>query len=234
MWLKKIKLNNTPQQSKTCILYFTKGKLGIKAFSSSKRKSNAVQRLLFEKTLSEIRKSKLDYWISNGAAFGDAILERLNGAVAHVFDLGFENVIVVGDDAPELSVKQIKQAYQSLESGKVSIGPAKDGGTYLIAFNKYDFRKGILENLTWHRPSFKQELLLNLSTAKLSYELLTPLEDLDNTSDLAVFLSKISINPLQKVLKSLFLISEKREITSFLYTSKLFESALDRGPPQMI
>ena len=227
-------MNNTLPQSKTCILYFTRGKFGVKSFSSSKRKSNAVQRLLFGKTLSEIRKSKLDYWISNGVAFGNDILERLNGAVAHVFDLGFENVIVVGDDTPELSVKQIQQAHQTLESGKISVGPAKDGGTYLIAFNKLDFEKGILQNLTWHSASFKKELLQNITAAELDCDMLASLEDLDTASDLAVFLSKILINPFYSVLKSLFLVSDKSAISSCLYSSKFFESALDRGPPQMI
>lgn len=190
-----------------------------------------MQRLLFGKTLSEIRKSRLDYWISNGDAFGYDILERLNGAVAHVFDLGFENVIVVGDDTPELSVKQIQQSQQSLESGKISVGPANDGGTYLIAFNKLGFEKGILQNLTWHSTSFKKELLQNIKAADLSCDLLASLEDLDTASDLAVFLSKIFVNPFYSVLKSLFLVADKRDITSFLYSVKFFDSSLDRGPP---
>lgn len=227
-------MDNSLTNFKTCILYFTRGKFGLKSFSSNTRKSNAVQRLLFSKTLSEIRKSQLDYRISNGAAFGDDILERLNGAIAHIFNSGFKKVIVVGDDTPELSVKQIQQAKENLSNGKLSIGPAKDGGTYLMAFSKSDFEKGILQKLSWHSPLFNGELLKNIQSAKLKVELLAPLEDLDTKLDLTVFLSRHFIDPFSRILKNLFFAVQKRFIPENLYFTNFSDYAFDRGPPQKI
>ncbi|MBK0383837.1 DUF2064 domain-containing protein [Pedobacter sp. SD-b] len=222
------------QKSKTCVLYFTRGKSGVKSFSSSKKKSAAVQRLLFFKTLSEIRKTKLDFQISNGKIFGEDVLNRLNGAVAQIFASGFEQIIVVGDDTPELSIQQILQADQALKNGNICIGPAKDGGTYLMAFSRSDFQKGILQNLTWHNANFRDELLENIASAHLDYELLAPLEDLDTASDLSIFLSRSSINSFFRILKNLFFIIQKRFSTYHKYSQKFFEYSLDRGPPKMI
>ncbi|MBC7417168.1 MAG: DUF2064 domain-containing protein, partial [Pedobacter sp.] len=176
--------------SNTCILYFTTGKTVEKSFSFKKRKSLGLQRVLFERTLNEIKKSKLAYQINDGTAFGADIFERLNGSIAQIFASGFQQVILLGDDTPELSAVHIKQAAKHLENGKVSIGPSNDGGVYLIAFSNADFNRGILHNLTWHGTSFCGELIQNLKRAEINFEVSKELEDLDRAIDLTVYLSK--------------------------------------------
>lgn len=190
-----------------------------------------MQRLLFSKILAEIRKSKLDYEINDGKSFGIDFLERLNGAVNSIFSLGYENVIVLGDDTPKLSHQTILQAAKNLAEKKISIGPTKDGGTYLIAFNKKQYAKEILEKLTWHSSEFKNELIGNIRTAGLNYEKLIELEDIDSKTDLAVFLSKNINWVFTIILKNLLFYIHKIQQKLFAYSLKFVEYSSDRAPP---
>ena len=219
------------QSDKTCILYFTTGNREVKSFSSKKKKSDAVQRLLFTKTLAEIKKSKLEYRVSDGSQYSNDLLSGLTSAVKDVFATGFENVIIVGDDTPDLSFLQLRKAANNLNQQKISIGPAKDGGAYLIAFNRFDFEQGILKNLTWHSTQFKEELLQNINSLQLSYEELAELEDLDSAVDLHIFLKKNSYSTFFNILKNVIFSIQSgfRDVIS--YSSEYYIYTFNRGPP---
>lgn len=64
-----------------------------------------------------------------GATFG----ERLAAAITDVRALGYDHVVVVGTDTPGLATADLTRAFHALETGgTVVLGPAHDGGCYLI------------------------------------------------------------------------------------------------------
>lgn len=225
---------NKKGSNNTCILYFTTGNRGTKTFSSKKEKSNSVQRLLFAKTLKEIRNTKLDFKISDGVKYGNNPLEKLNGAIADVFSAGYESLIIVGDDTPQLSASHIREANLHLKNGYLTIGPSKDGGTYLIAFNQTDFDNGILKDIHWHSEHFLDEILTNCALQGSDFEFLPEFADIDYKLDLLAFIRENKVKSFVKALQNL-LYSFKQSIKKILYFFTVyFENCIDRGPPRFI
>ena len=218
----------------TCILYFTTQLESEKRFSSHERKQKVVQKILFEKTLSEIQQSRLAYVISDGKTYGHSFEERIIGAISAIFQLGYQNLIIVGDDTPSLSATNLLEAEKKLENQTLTIGPSADGGSYLISLTKENFQQGALENLDWQGYYFHEQLLNNLEKLSVNYSLLKTFIDLDQESSIRTFLSQTSYSSIKKILSSIF--SEKIGFTTdFLaeYNGLLIQNT-DRGPPLVI
>lgn len=80
---------------------------------------------------------------------GNTFGERLTHAIQQVFDQGFERVITIGNDSPGLTAEHILQAANQLNHHELVLGPAKDGGTYLIGLHKGAFDQKTLSLLDW-------------------------------------------------------------------------------------
>lgn len=69
---------------------------------------------------------------------------RLHHAFQWTHEQGYQRTIVIGSDSPQISLKIILQAQKGLDKADVVLGPADDGGYYLIAMRKpYDVFRGI-------------------------------------------------------------------------------------------
>ncbi len=62
--------------------------------------------------------------------------ERMKNAFAEIFDRNYERVVIVGSDLPELSTGIISAAFTKLENTEFVIGPAEDGGYYLLGMKQ--------------------------------------------------------------------------------------------------
>lgn len=215
----------------TCILYFTTGNNSNKSFSSKKKKTIAVQKLLFNKTLLEIRKTKLPFLISDGLKTDGSFENKIDCAVNHAFSKGYENIILVGDDTPQLSANLLIKAAHSLESNKLSIGPSADGGAYLISFTQQHFKEGILKALAWQTDQFYESLLLNITNQNLVFDKLTKFSDLDNESDVQQFLKFKPFLKFTQVLYSLYIYQKAHASYSILIELGHQIAICDRGPP---
>ena len=79
---------------------------------------------------------------------GDDLGARLFNCFADLFALGFESVVAIGADSPTLPGKFVFDAFDCFESDDdVVIGPAEDGGYYLIGMRKLHRR--IFEDIPW-------------------------------------------------------------------------------------
>lgn len=83
--------------------------------------------------------------LQRGAGFA----ERFISAFDYVFSNGYESVICVGNDSPDLTVQDLHLAAAALESRGMVLGPARDGGVYLIGFQKASFDAGLLLEVPW-------------------------------------------------------------------------------------
>lgn len=119
-----------------------------------------------------------DKQLQKGKELGD----RLSYAVKSGFDQGYETVSVIGTDNLELSAALIEKAFEKLKTHDAVIGPAQDGGYYLLGVRK--FVPELFDNKKWSTSSVCQDTLKDLQRVGLSYELLPVLNDIDTEFDL--------------------------------------------------
>lgn len=119
-----------------------------------------------------------DKQLQQGKDLGD----RLTHSVKTGFDRGYKAVCVIGTDNLELTAKLIEQAFVKLKTYDAVIGPAKDGGYYLLGLRK--FIPEPFENKKWSTSSVFQDTVNDLQRIGMSYDLLPVLTDIDTEADL--------------------------------------------------
>lgn len=113
---------------------------------------------------------------------GEHVGERMQNAFAEAFAAGKQRVIIIGSDCIELETYMIKEAFAVLESNDVVLGPAKDGGYYLIGMRK--FLPTLFEDKVWSTPDVLMDTILDLKKMDAKYYLLKTLSDIDTAEDL--------------------------------------------------
>lgn len=109
--------------------------------------------------------------------------ERLNVAVEEAFESGDDRLVLLGTDCPRLDETRLGEAFDALNRSDVVIGPALDGGYYLIGLKKSEpeLFKGIL----WGGPEVFAQTMERVSKCGLSSTVLGELSDVDMPEDIA-------------------------------------------------
>lgn len=119
-----------------------------------------------------------------------ALGARMKTAVDAVAARTATAVIVIGADAPTLGPHAISETARLLRSGAdVVIGPAHDGGYYLIALACPIPEVFAIDARLWGGPRVLAETLAALDSAGRSVRLLEPLRDLDTPADADAFVA---------------------------------------------
>lgn len=113
---------------------------------------------------------------------GSNLGERLLTAVSETFDEDFDQVIVIGSDCPKLNIEHLKKAKQELLDADVVLGPAKDGGYYLIGMNA--LHPELFIGKSWSSPNLFDQTLETMISKGLSWYELPILTDIDTVEDL--------------------------------------------------
>ena len=113
---------------------------------------------------------------------GEDLGEKMQNAFADAFAQGKQRVIIIGSDCLELETYMIKEAFAVLENNDVVLGPAKDGGYYLIGMTK--FLPTLFEGKNWSTEDLLMDTILDLKKMKAKYYLLKTLNDIDTVEDL--------------------------------------------------
>ena len=106
---------------------------------------------------------------------------RMLQAFTHCFDQGYEKVLIIGTDCAELSSEVLETAYKALDKHEVVIGPAADGGYYMLGMRH--LYADLFAAIPW---STDQVLYLTeqaLQKQRVSYQKLAVLSDIDNEND---------------------------------------------------
>ncbi|MBT8296925.1 MAG: TIGR04282 family arsenosugar biosynthesis glycosyltransferase, partial [Maribacter sp.] len=69
---------------------------------------------------------------------GSDLGERMANAFRKGFEHGFEKIIIIGSDIFDLTMADLEEAFKALEQNEYVIGPAQDGGYYLLGMNKFN------------------------------------------------------------------------------------------------
>jgi rSAM/selenodomain-associated transferase 1 len=114
--------------------------------------------------------------------YGSNLGERMENAFHHLFGLGYHRIVIIGTDCPELTSAVISNAFECLSTYDVVIGPARDGGYYLLGMNK--MYTGLFQDISWSTNNVLEETLNTCSGARLSTTMLEELSDIDTEEDL--------------------------------------------------
>lgn len=109
---------------------------------------------------------------------------RLACAFEQAFDEGFQRVAAVGTDCPELTELIILDAFMRLATQDAVIGPACDGGYYLIGTSRRPER--LFEEIPWGTSAVLDETQRRLESMRRRYAVLASLQDVDRPEDLAL------------------------------------------------
>jgi uncharacterized protein len=112
--------------------------------------------------------------------FGVDLGTKMQNAFRLLFELGYKNCIIVGSDIFDLMDFHIQEAFYKLQFSDVVIGPAEDGGYYLLGLKKEI--TSIFKNKDWGNSTVLTDTILDLENYKIDF--LEILNDIDTIEDL--------------------------------------------------
>lgn len=193
---------NTSPEKKALIVFLkppVKGRVKTRlARSVGEQQALAVYRALVQLTLKAADESGAEvfaYMSESGdpgfampAGFrlrvqrGETLGLRMENAFKEVFEEGFGKVLIIGSDCPQMSPAVLWQAYRYLDAAPVVVGPATDGGYFLLGMTA--FVPGIFDLARWSHAQVLDETLAILQRKRVGYALMSELSDLDDAQDL--------------------------------------------------
>ncbi len=111
---------------------------------------------------------------------GNDLGERMLNAFKELFEMGYEKVTIIGSDMLDLNSDSVNDAFAQLDHFKQVIGPAKDGGYYLLGMK--ELKSDVFTNKTWGTSTVLQDTLDNLQNS--TFHLLKELNDIDTFEDM--------------------------------------------------
>ena len=113
---------------------------------------------------------------------GKDLGERMKNSFRLMFGSGFKKIVIIGSDCLEISPRIIDEAFRILDYTEVVIGPASDGGYYLMGLKQiHDF---LFDNKSWSTSSLLNETIEELIREGVGFSLLPELSDIDEEQDL--------------------------------------------------
>ena len=128
-----------------------------------------------------------DVWENNvsdkNIQVGKTLGEKMENAFKKGFSQGFSEIVIIGTDLWDINVNDINQAFKALERNAGVIGPATDGGYYLLGLSEWI--PEVFEDKKWGTSSVLNDTMQsfkNKKVLKLDYK-----NDIDNYKDLCTF-----------------------------------------------
>lgn len=127
---------------------------------------------------------KNDIWNCNSfrkeVQFGEDLGAKMKNSFYDAFENNYRKVVLIGSDIYDLESYHINEAFKKLETNDVVMGPALDGGYYLIGLKK--MHPKIFDNKKWGSSTVRKDTLKNLE--KVDVHLLPILNDVDVIEDI--------------------------------------------------
>ncbi len=147
---------------------------------------------LSEHSLNIVSRTKLPYLLfTEKEQHGDSFGERFTNAIQAVFDLGFEQVITIGNDTPQLKATHLLKAAENVKKDTLVLGPSADGGFYLMGLHRENFNREKFKDLPWQHSMLVSRLVTEFTLGNRQILQLERLFDIDTRWDLGI-LSKFS------------------------------------------
>jgi uncharacterized protein len=122
---------------------------------------------------------------------GENLGERMQNAFIEIFKIGYQKAVIIGSDSLEITSDLINEAFAFLDDQDVVIGPARDGGYYLLGMKCLN--KELFEDIHWSSPSVFKSTLDKVTRKGLSHRKLKELGDIDEEQDWLLYESRVGL-----------------------------------------
>lgn len=120
---------------------------------------------------------------------GNDLGDKMKNAFDQLFGENYDRLVIMGTDCAEITSELISEAFDSLDNHEVVIGPAQDGGYYLLGMRT--FIPELFKGIPWSTDQVAALTIKYLETNSISYTLLPTLSDVDNREDWERFKDKL-------------------------------------------
>ncbi len=133
-------------------------------------------------------------WLGSGYEYmpqkGNDLGERMENAFSRIFSEGFRHAVLVGSDIPDLASTVFISAFSELRKYDVVLGPAGDGGYYLIGLNRQSYLPDLFRGIRWSTNTVLRDTMDLLRAASRQVYLLPEWNDVDSLADLKALFSR--------------------------------------------
>ncbi len=126
-------------------------------------------------------------WSARPQGAGD-LGARLHRAFVEAFATGARHVVVIGSDCPDVQPEDIQRAWHSLATADLALGPARDGGYWLIGLTQAQPR--LFAEMPWSTAEVLPQTLGRADALGLRVARLRELADVDSAADGQRFLAR--------------------------------------------
>lgn len=120
-------------------------------------------------------------YVQKGTDLGDRMLNAFN-----TVHRSGDKTVIIGSDCPSLTAEMIETAFVELDTKDIILGPASDGGYYLLGLKVV--HNLLFENIAWSSDQVLTQTLEIAQSLGLSVSLLPQLSDIDTLEDWEQFL----------------------------------------------
>lgn len=141
---------------------------------------------------------------------GQDLGDKMYNAIDNVLSMGYDNVILIGSDIPDISSRDINIAFEILKEKDIVLGPSYDGGYYLVGMKEPD--NGIFHiSKKWGGLSVLESTIDIANSEGLSIGLAPKYRDIDTKEDLFEFMKTYENESNARALNTIKFIKEWRK-----------------------
>ncbi len=193
---------------------------------------------LIQSSINELYKTKFDVHLSfSNNQIGENFGEKITNEISKFFSIGYQNVIVVGNDCIQLNKQDIILANELLQKNKgILLGPNFRGGAYLIGVSKESFNYQKFIQLKWQSNSLMASFKNYAIQYNLSIKYLKVKKDINYQKDFWQIINQFkSSNNLKKLIRLFQIKLNYSTKIIFNYSLKAnFQLYTFRAPPFLV
>lgn len=138
----------------------------------------ADKRIYFSDVIIEEKWQGFGKFVQQGEDLG----ARMKNAFKKGFEDGYERIVLIGSDLPDITAPHIEKGLEVLKKKNVVFGPAVDGGYYLVGQTK--IHDCIFDNMPWSASNLLETTFHRLNDYNITFDTLETLNDIDTIEDL--------------------------------------------------
>lgn len=159
-------------------------------FQYDEARNKQLYTYLNQRIVSVAESSPFDFYvISTQQQVGDDFADRFKNAFKSIFEMGYDAVVSVGNDVPQVNSKTIDQVVDKFEKHDVVIGKTTSNGAYTVGLTKYAFTKCDFDAVDWSSKNVVCSINKRSHEQGSSYYQLEPIfHEINTHQDLRTFI----------------------------------------------
>jgi rSAM/selenodomain-associated transferase 2/rSAM/selenodomain-associated transferase 1 len=144
--------------------------------------------------------------------------KRMARGFREALQAGMSRVVLVGTDVPDISPRLLLEAFEALVHSDLVLGPARDGGYYLIGLRK--LYRQLFVDMPWGTEKVLQRTMRIADELRLSVMLLETLDDVDRPEDLHLWKRVSQPHPSRRISVIIPTLNEAANLPATLASTK--------------